>query len=65
MSDAELEDFMRTAPVVNIESIGTGVTKPKRVTQERDGMINDAVFKYEDTHPGMQSKSKYITRRYQ
>ena len=64
MSDAELEDFMRTAPVVNIESIGTGVTNPKRVTQERDGVTNDAVFKYEDTHPGLQSKDKYITRRY-
>ena len=64
MSDAELEDFMRTAPVVNIESIGTGVTKPKRVTQSRDGITNDAVFKYEDTHPGLQSKSKYIARRF-
>ena len=64
MSDAELEDFMRTAPVVNIESIGTGVTNPKRVTQERDGVTNDAVFKYEDTHPGMQTEKKYVTRRY-
>ena len=64
MSDAELEDFMRTAPVVNIESIGTGVTKPKRVTQSKGGITNDAVFKYEDTNPGMQSSSKYISRRY-
>ncbi len=63
MSDAELEDFMRTAPVTNIEDIGTGITKPKRVTQERDGVVNDAVFKYEDTHPGLQDKSKFITRR--
>jgi hypothetical protein len=64
MSDAELEDFMRTAPVVNVEDIGTGVTKPKRVTQEMDGITNDAAFKYEDTNPGLQSKSKYIARRY-
>ena len=64
MSDAELEDFMRTAPVTNVEDIGTGVTKPKRVTQERDGVVNDAVFKYEDTHPGLQDKDKFITRRY-
>ena len=63
MSDAELEDFMRTAPVTNIEDIGTGITKPKRVTQERDGISNDAVFKYEDTHPGMESRSKYVSRR--
>jgi hypothetical protein len=64
MSDAELEDFMRTAPVVNIENIGTGVTKPKRVIQEMDGITNDAAFKYEDTNPGIQSKSSYIKRRY-
>lgn len=62
MSDAELEDFMRTAPVTNVEDIGTGITNPKRVTQERDGISNDAVFKYEDTHPNMQSKSRYVTR---
>ncbi|PLW70040.1 metallophosphoesterase [Pseudohalioglobus lutimaris] len=64
MSDAELEDFMRTAPVTNVEDIGTGITNPKRVTQERDGLANDAVFKYEDTHPGMQSKPRYVTRSF-
>jgi hypothetical protein len=55
---------MRTAPVVNVENIGTGVTKPKRVTQEMDGITNDAAFKYGDTNPGIQSKPKYIPRRY-
>ena len=55
---------MRTAPVVNVENIGTGVTKPKRVTQEKDGITNDAAFKYEDTDPGIQSKPQYIKRRY-
>jgi hypothetical protein len=64
MSDAELEDFMRTAPVVNVENIDTGVTKPKRVIQEMGGITNDAAFKYEDTNPGIQSKSSYIKRRY-
>ena len=64
MSDAELEDFMRTAPIVKIKELDTGVTNPKRVTQERDGITNDAVFKYEDTHPGLQSKEKYIARRF-
>ena len=64
MSDAELEDFMRTAPIVKIKKLDTGITNPKRVTQERDGITNDAVFKYEDTNPGLQSKSKYIARRY-
>ncbi len=63
MSDAELEQFMLTAPVVNVESIGAGITKPKRVTQQKDGITNDAVFKYEDTDPGLQSKSSYFSRR--
>jgi hypothetical protein len=65
MNDAGLEDFMRTAPVTNVEEIGTGVTNPWRVTQERDGTVNDAVFKYEDTNPGMQDSKSYITRRYE
>ncbi len=64
MTDAELEEFMRTAPVVGIEDIGTGVTKPKRVTQRLNGVVNDAVFKYEDTNPGLESSSRYISRRY-
>lgn len=55
---------MRTAPVVNVENIGTGVTKPKRVIQEMGGITNDAAFKYEDTNPGIQSKPSYIKRRY-
>ena len=63
MSDAELEQFMLTAPVVNVESIGAGITKPKRVTQQKDGITNDAVFKYEDTDRGLQSKSSYSAIR--
>ncbi len=64
MTDAELEAFMRTAPITNVEDIGTGVTKPWRVTQERDGMVNDAVFKYEDTHPNMENADVYVLRRF-
>ena len=64
MDDATLEEFMRTAPIVKIEKLDTGITNPKRVTQSRDGVSNDAVFKYEDTHPDLQNKDKYISRRY-
>jgi hypothetical protein len=64
MDDVELEDFMRNAPIVKVEKLDTGITNPKRVTQARDGISNDAVFKYEDTHPGLQDKEKYISRRY-
>ncbi len=62
MSDAELEEFMRTAPIVDVRDIGTGVTKPKRVRQQRGEVTNDAVFKYFDSDPGLQSKAKYLTR---
>ncbi len=64
MSDAELEQFMLTAPVVSVEPIGAGITKPKRVTQQKDGITNDAVFKYEDTDRGLQSNSSYSPRRH-
>ncbi len=64
MSDAELEEFMTNAPAVNVEDIGTGITKPKRVTQSRDGITNDAVFKYEDTAPGLEKTSRYISRKH-
>ena len=64
MDDATLEEFMRTAPIVKIEKLDTGITNPKRVTQSRDGVSNDAVFKYEDTHADLQNKDKYIARRY-
>ncbi len=64
MSDQQLEDFMRTAEIVSVESLDTGITNPKRVRQEENGVTNDAVFKYEDTDPGIESRSRYITRRY-
>lgn len=62
MPDDELEDFMRNAEVVSVKDIGTGITKPKRVRQSRDGTSNDAVFKYEDTHPGIETRDRYIPR---
>ena len=63
MSDADLEEFMRTAEVVSVKDIGTGITKPKRVRQSANGMTNDSVFKYEDSHPGIESRERYIPRR--
>jgi hypothetical protein len=64
MSDEALEEFMRNAEIVSVESIDTGVTKPKKVRQSENGVTNDAAFKYEDTHPRIESRSKYITRKY-
>jgi Calcineurin-like phosphoesterase len=62
MSDSELEDFMRSADISNVVDIGTGITKPKRVTQQQNGVVNDAAFKYEDTHPGIESRTRWVSR---
>ncbi|MFT6956080.1 MAG: hypothetical protein ACJAYC_001082 [Halieaceae bacterium] len=63
MSDAEIEDFMLNAETISITDIGTGITKPKRVTQQRDGVTNDAVFKFEDSHPDLEKKKTWSARR--
>ncbi len=44
-SDEEILDFLRTADVVSMETITTGVTKPKKLLLERDGMRVHAVFR--------------------
>jgi hypothetical protein len=51
MSDADAERFLATAEIVEIESLGTGVTKPKRVTLRADGRTRRAVFKSVDETP--------------
>jgi hypothetical protein len=45
MGDDELEEFLLTAPVVHIETLGSGITRPKRVTLERDGVRVRGIFK--------------------
>ncbi len=45
LSDDELEDFLANADIVATEEVGTGVTKPLRVTLERDGMQVRALYK--------------------
>ena len=45
MSDDQLEEFLTNAEVVKIETLGSGVTRPKRVTLERDGVRVRGVFK--------------------
>ncbi len=43
-SDAEVLEFLREAEIVAARDIGTGVTKPKKLTLERDGVRAHAVF---------------------
>jgi hypothetical protein len=42
---AELEEYLRTAPVERIEEVPIGVTKPKRVFFARGGPVESATFK--------------------
>jgi len=51
MPDAALEAFLKTAEVTKTEDIGSGITRPKRLTLQKDGLTRRAAFKYVDeTH---------------
>ncbi len=45
-TEEEVLDFLRTATVLEIESIPEGVTKPQKVLLERDGVRANAAFRY-------------------
>jgi Calcineurin-like phosphoesterase len=49
LSDDQLEEFLGNAPIVQSEDLGVGVTRPQRVTLERDGVRLRALFKAVDT----------------
>jgi hypothetical protein len=42
---AELEEYLRTAPVARIEEVPIGVTKPKRIFFAPGGLVSSASFK--------------------
>ncbi len=44
-SDAEIEDFLRTAEVTEITYVPEGITMPRRVVLTRDGISAHAAFK--------------------
>jgi len=46
LSDAELEDFLTNAPIIEKKVAKEGRTKPIRITLERDGKTIKAIFKY-------------------
>lgn len=45
---AELRDFMQTARILEIKEIGVGVTKPKKILLEKDGVRLHAHFQSHD-----------------
>ncbi len=51
LTDDDLEDFLAHGEVVDIEDVGEGVTRPRRVTLRQDGVQIRAIFHTEDTKP--------------
>lgn len=47
-TDEEILEFLRTADVVSIEDIPVGVTKPKKVLLEKDGIRMNSAFRHLD-----------------
>jgi hypothetical protein len=64
MSDAQLEDFLLNGTIVASEEIGTGITKPKRLTIRQGSHEDYAAYKNEDTEPGLEKKVRYNSRVY-
>ncbi len=44
-SDEEVIEFLRTAKVIRVREIGQGITRPKRVLLEKDGIRMNAAFR--------------------
>jgi hypothetical protein len=63
LSDAQLEEFLLNAPVAMDETLDLGVTKPRRLTLERDGKRIRAVFKAFDSDPDIRLSGRW-ERRY-
>lgn len=68
IDENDLEEFLRTAEVVSIEDIGTGITKPQRVTLRKDGHECRTIFKTVDisgVEPGYTNRlESMFTDRY-
>ena len=59
MSDAELEEFLRTAEITLVEDLAEGVTRPQRLTLEQGDRKMRAVFKSVDTNPGLERQRRW------
>ena len=44
-SEEEVLEFLRTAKVVSMEEVGEGITRPKKVVLEKDGIRMHAIFR--------------------
>ena len=53
MTDKELTDFLATGEIIEKKYIGTGVTKPMKITLKKGDKTINAVFKTIDTRPSV------------
>ncbi len=51
MTEEEIEEFLRTAEIIKREDLNVGVTKPVRMTLQKDDKVIRAVFKNVDSSP--------------
>lgn len=70
MPDKDLEDFLHTAKIIDSEKISSGVTKPLRLTLEKNGIKLRALYKNYDSNPELlpnshMSRSQEKSDRYQ
>jgi hypothetical protein len=54
MDDKAIGDFLRSAKVTLVEDLDVGISKPRRVTLEANGVQMRAIFKTVDTAPGLE-----------
>jgi hypothetical protein len=63
MSDEEMESLLREGKVLEVEDIGTGITKPWRVSLRQGEREEYTAFKYGDTNPGLEHHRGYNSRK--
>lgn len=61
LSDAQVEDFLRTASVKKIGKTKEGKTRPFKVELTKDGKMIKGIFKYFDSSSNTRSKRKKFT----
>jgi hypothetical protein len=63
LNDMQLADFLRTANIVRRKRIGTGITKPEKLTLNKNGITLSASYKHFDSNPNLSKSSVYNARR--
>ena len=63
MNDSELEDFLLTGEIINKKDLGTGITRPMKITLKKGEKTINAVFKTYDSSPGFENTGTSFRNR--